>query len=247
VLSLVDRLLLNFGKIKLKAYMSPTFILILVLAGAGLLVSWIMKSRFTSYSKILLASGLSGKQVAEKMLRENGIYDVSVVSVEGILSDHYDPTKRTVNLSHDVYNGISVAAAAVAAHECGHAIQHATAYQWLTLRSRLVPVVQFSASWVQWILIGGILLINTFPTLLLGGIILFGLITLFSVVTLPVEFDASRRALSWLSQTNVTSQNEYPKAKNALWWAAMTYVVAAVSSVATLLHYLSIYQSRDND
>lgn len=212
-----------------------------------MLVSFILKRKFNSYSKILLSNGLTGKQVAEKMLKENGIYDVQVVSVGGFLSDHYNPVTKTVNLSPDVYNGISVSAAAVAAHECGHALQHATSYQWLMLRSRLVPAVQISSNLVQWILLAGIFLINTFPGLLLAGIILFGIVTLFSVITLPVEFDASRRALSWLSQTNVTNQTEYPKAKNALWWAAMTYVVAAVASVVTLIQYILVYQSRDND
>lgn len=212
-----------------------------------MLVSFILKSKFNSYGKILLSNGLTGKQVAEKMLKENGIYDVQVVSVGGFLSDHYNPVTKTVNLSPDVYNGSSVSAAAVAAHECGHAVQHATSYQWLMLRSRLVPVVQISSNLVQWILLAGIFMINAFPGLLLAGIVLFGIVTLFSVITLPVEFDASRRALSWLNQTNVTNQTEYPKAKNALWWAAMTYVVAAVASVVTLIQYILIYQSRDND
>ncbi len=226
---------------------SPIFIVSIIFVGISMLVSFILKRKFNSYSKILLSNGLTGKQVAEKMLKENGIYDVQVVSVGGFLSDHYNPVTKTVNLSPDVYNGISVSAAAVAAHECGHALQHATSYQWLMLRSRLVPAVQISSNLVQWILLAGIFLINTFPGLLLAGIILFGIVTLFSVITLPVEFDASRRALSWLSQTNVTNQTEYPKAKNALWWAAMTYVVAAVASVVTLIQYILVYQSRDND
>jgi len=182
------------------------------------------------------------------MLRENGIYDVKVVSVEGFLSDHYNPLTKTVNLSPEVYQGNSVAAAAVAAHECGHAVQHATAYSWLMLRSRLVPVVQVSASLVQWILLAGVLLINTFPQLLLGGIILFGVVTVFSVITLPVEFDASKRALAWLNTTNVTNQQEYPKAKDALKWAAMTYVVAALASIVTLVQYILIFLGgRDRD
>lgn len=226
---------------------SLIFIVSMIFVGISMLVSFILKSKFNSYGKILLSNGLTGKQVAEKMLRENGIYDVQVVSVGGFLSDHYNPITKTVNLSPDVYNGSSVSAAAVAAHECGHAVQHATSYQWLMLRSRLVPVVQISSNLVQWILLAGIFMINAFPGLLLAGIILFGIVTLFSVITLPVEFDASRRALSWLNQTNVTNQAEYPKAKNALWWAAMTYVVAAVASVVTLIQYILIYQSRDND
>lgn len=226
---------------------SSIFIVSLTFVGISMLVSFILKSKFNSYGKILLSNGLTGKQVAEKMLKENGIYDVQVVSVGGFLSDHYNPVNKTVNLSPDVYNGSSISAAAVAAHECGHAVQHATSYQWLMLRSRLVPVVQISSNLVQWILLAGIFMINAFPGLLLGGIVLFGIVTLFSVITLPVEFDASRRALSWLNETNVTNQTEYPKAKNALWWAAMTYVVAAVASVVTLIQYILIYQSRDND
>lgn len=226
---------------------SSIFVVSIIFVGISLLVSFILKSKFNSYSKILLSNGLTGKQVAEKMLKENGIYDVQVVSVGGFLSDHYNPITKTVNLSPDVYNGSSVSAAAVAAHECGHAVQHATSYQWLMLRSRLVPVVQISSNLVQWILLAGIFMINTFPGLLLAGIILFGIVTLFSVITLPVEFDASRRALAWLNETNVTNQAEYPKAKNALWWAAMTYVVAAVASVVTLIQYILVYQSRDND
>ena len=226
---------------------SSIFIVSLIFVGISLLVSMILKSKFNTYSKIPLMSGLSGKEVAEKMLRENGIFDVQVISSNGFLSDHYNPGNKTVNLSPEVYAGKTVSAAAVAAHECGHAIQHATAYQWLTLRSRLVPVVQVSSSLVQWILLVGILLINTFPQLLLGGIILFGIITLFSVITLPVEFDASKRALAWLNNTNVTNSSEYPKAKDALKWAAMTYVVAAVASIVTLVQYLLIYQNRERD
>ncbi len=175
------------------------------------------------------------------MLRENGINDVQVTSVDGFLSDHYNPQNKTVNLSPDVYNGRSVAAAAVAAHECGHAVQHATAYRWLTLRSKLVPAVQLSSGIVQWVLLAGVLMINAFPQLLLAGIVLFGVTTLFSVITLPVEFDASRRALAWLNTARITSSNEYPKAKDALKWAAMTYVVAALASVATLVQYIMIF------
>lgn len=210
----------------------------------SMLVSGVLKSKFQAYSRVPLLKGLTGREIAEKMLRENGIYDVKVTSVQGFLSDHYNPLTKTVNLSPEVYEGRSIAAAAVAAHECGHAVQHATAYQWLMLRSRLVPVVQFSSSLVQWVLLGGILLINVFPQLLLGGIILFGVTTLFSVITLPVEFDASRRALAWLNTTNVTNQQEYPKAKDALKWAALTYVVAAVASVVTLIQYILLYNNR---
>ena len=219
----------------------------LVFLGISLLVSGVLKSKFKKYAKVPLQNGLTGREIAEKMLRENGIYDVKVTSTDGFLSDHYNPLTKTVNLSADVYNGYSVAAAAVAAHECGHAVQHATSYQWLMLRSRLVPFVQFSSGIVQWVLLIGVLLINSFPSLLLGGIVLFALTTLFSVITLPVEFDASRRALAWLNQTNVTNSYEYPKAKDALKWAAMTYVVAALASLATLVQYLLIYNNRSRD
>lgn len=221
--------------------MGSIWIVSLIFVGISMLVSMQLKGKFASYSKMLLSSGLSGREVAEKMLKENGIYDVKVISSEGFLSDHYNPTNKTVNLSPDVYNGVSVAAAAVAAHECGHAVQHATAYKWLTMRSKLVPAVQFSSSLVQWVLIGGILLIKVFPTLLLAGIVLFAITTLFSVVTLPVEFDASKRALAWLQRTNITNNREYPQAKDALKWAAMTYVVAAVASIVTLAQYILIY------
>ena len=181
------------------------------------------------------------------MLRDYNIYDVKVVSVNGFLSDHYNPVTKTVNLSPDVYAGRSIAAAAVASHECGHAVQHATAYQWLQLRSKLVPVVQFSSNIVTWILIAGVFMINTFPQLLLAGIILFALTTIFSVITLPVEFDASKRALAWLERTNVTNQREYPKAKDALKWAAMTYVIAALASIATLVQYIMIFLGGSRD
>jgi Zn-dependent membrane protease YugP len=218
------------------------FLMILVLV-LGFVVSGILRSKFTRYSKVGLMSGLTGKEVAEKMLRENGIYDVKVVSVSGFLSDHYNPLTKTVNLSPEVFQGSSIASAAVAAHECGHAVQHAKAYAWLMLRSRLVPVVQFSSSIIQWILLAGIFLINAFPQVLLAGIVLFALTTLFSLITLPVEFDASRRALSWLNHSNVATAAEHPKAKDALKWAAMTYIVAAVSSVVTLVYYILIFLS----
>lgn len=228
--------------------MTPSVLIIsLIFLGISMLVSGVLKSKFTAYSRVPLSSGLTGSEIALKMLRDNGIYDVKVVSVDGFLSDHYNPANKTVNLSPDVYSGRSIAAAAVAAHECGHAVQHATAYQWLTMRSKLVPAVQFSSGIVQWILLGGVLLINAFPTLLLIGIILFALTTLFSVITLPVEFDASRRALAWLERTNVTNNQEFPKAKDALKWAAMTYVVAAVASVATLVQYVLIFLGGSRD
>ncbi|MBC7904534.1 MAG: zinc metallopeptidase [Gemmatimonadaceae bacterium] len=225
--------------------MTPSVMIVsLIFVGISMLVSYVLKQKFKTYARTPLARGLSGKEIAEKMLKENGIYDVKVVSGQGFLSDHYNPATKTVNLSPDVYSGVNVAAAAVAAHECGHAVQHANAYAWLGLRSKLVPAVQVSSSLVQWVLIGGIVLINIFPWLLLAGIILFALTTIFSVVTLPVEFDASRRALNWLNQTNVTTPEEYPKAKDALKWAALTYVVAAVASIVTLIQYIFIYQNR---
>jgi Zn-dependent membrane protease YugP len=212
-----------------------------------MIVSMILKSRFAAYSKIPLASRLSGKEVAEKMLRENGIYDVKVTSVDGFLTDHYNPINKTINLSPEVYNNYSVASAAIAAHETGHAVQHATAYAWLNLRSKLVPAVQFSSSIVNWILLIGIFMASSGnPTLLLIGIALFAMTVIFSVVTLPVEFDASRRALAWLEHTNVTKSQEFPKAKNALTWAAMTYVVAALAAVVTLVQYIMIYMGSRN-
>lgn len=225
--------------------MTPEILIVsLVFVGISMLVSMAMKSRFHAYAKLPLANGLTGREVAEKMLLENGIHDVKVTSVEGFLSDHYNPLNKTVNLSPEVYNGNSIASAAVAAHECGHAVQHATSYRWLNLRSKLVPAVQLSSSLVQWILLAGIVLINRFPQLLLAGIILFALTTLFTLITLPVEFDASRRALVWLNHSNVTNRQEYPKAQNALKWAATTYVVAALASLVTLVQYVLIYSNR---
>ena len=222
--------------------MTPSILFIsLVFLAISLLVSGVLKSKFSAYSKIPLSSGMNGADVARKMLRDNGIYDVQVTSSDGFLSDHYDPMTKTVNLSPDVYNGNSIASAAVAAHECGHAVQHADAYQWLMLRSRLVPVVQFSSGIVQWILLAGIILINRFPALLLAGIILFAITTLFSIITLPVEIDASRRGLAWLNRTNVANREEYPKAKEALKWAALTYLVAALASIALLVQYILIF------
>src|SRR5579875_2772527 len=222
--------------------MTPSiFFVSLLFIGISMIVSMIMKSRFAAYSKIPLAARLTGKEVAEKMLRENGIYDVQVVSVEGFLSDHYNPLNKTINLSPEVYNNYSIASAAVAAHETGHALQHAAAYPWLSLRSKLVPAVQFSSSLVNWILLIGVIMARSGnTTLLLVGIALFAFTVLFSLVTLPVEFDASRRALIWLQHSNVTNAEEYPKAKKALTWAAMTYLVAAMAAVVTLIQYILI-------
>ena len=205
------------------------------------IVSMVLKSKFTKYSKIPVDNGMSGRDVAERMLRDFGISNVSVQSVPGQLTDHYNPVDRTINLSPEVYNGRSISAAAVAAHECGHAVQHSKAYAWLGFRSKLVPVVSFSSKWVQWILLAGVLLVQTFPALLLAGIILFAFTTIFSFITLPVEIDASRRALAWLSNAGITSYNNHDKAQDALKWAAYTYVVAALGSLATLLYYIMIF------
>lgn len=227
---------------------SEIFVVSLVFLGISFLVSAILKSKFTKYSKIALSNGMTGREIAEKMLRDNGIYDVKVTSVDGFLSDHYNPANKTVNLSPDVFNGNSVSAAAVAAHECGHAVQHATAYGPLTLRSKLVPAVQMSSMLVNWILLAGMIILASTqnPTVLLIGIIVMSLTVVFTLVTLPVEFDASKRALAWLQGTNITNPDEYPKAKDALKWAATTYVVAALAAVVTLIQYIMIYLgSRD--
>ncbi|HPE41388.1 MAG TPA: zinc metallopeptidase [Bacteroidales bacterium] len=214
----------------------------------SLIVSQTLKSKFNKYSKLPLRSGLTGREIAEKMLRDSGIYDVKVISTPGHLSDHYNPVNKTVNLSESVYNSNSISAAAVAAHECGHAVQHATAYQWLTMRSSMVPVVQFGSNWSQWILFGGLILWGSAPHvgqwLLLAGIVLFALTTIFAFVTLPVEYDASNRALAWLNQTGITSGQESANAQDALKWAARTYVVAALASLATLLYYISLFLGR---
>lgn len=207
----------------------------------GWLVSMRLKSKFKQYSMETIGSNMSGAEIASKMLSDNGINDVKIISVEGQLTDHYNPMQKTVNLSHDVYHGRNAAAAAVAAHECGHAVQHARAYTWLNLRSALVPVVSIASTWMPWILLGGVILLSRFPQLLLAGIVMFGLTTLFSLITLPVEFDASRRALVWLESSRMVNNTEHAKAKDALWWAAMTYVVAALQALATLLYYIMIY------
>lgn len=224
------------------------FLVSLVFLGISFIVSAILKSKFSKYGKIGLSNGLSGREIAEKMLQDNGIYDVKVVSVNGFLSDHYNPKNKTVNLSPDVYNGRSISAAAVAAHECGHAVQHATAYGPLVMRSKMVPAVQFSSMLVNWVLLAGMIVLATTksPTVLLIGIIIMSVTVLFTLITLPVEFDASKRALAWLDRTNITSPQEYPKAKDALKWAATTYVVAALAAVVTLIQYIMIYLgSRD--
>lgn len=218
-----------------------TWILLIGIMILSLIVSQTLRYKFNKYSKVPLDNGMSGKDIAERMLRANGIYDVKVESVQGQLTDHYNPTDKTINLSPDVYNGRSIAAAAVAAHETGHAVQHATAYAWLGLRSSLVPVVSFSSKFVMWILLIGVLMVNSFPGLLLAGIVLFGLTTLFSFITLPVEINASMRALAWLSDSGITSYQNHGMARDALKWAAYTYVIAAIGSLATLLYYIAIY------
>jgi Zn-dependent membrane protease YugP len=215
--------------------------------GFALVSWWIsnqLKRRFEEYSHIPTSNGMTGKDVAMKMLRDHNIYGVTVQSVDGQLTDHYNPENKTVNLSQDVYYGNHVAAAAVAAHECGHAVQHATAYQWLGLRSSLVPAVSFSSKWIQWILLAGILMVNTFPQILLAGIVLFALTTLFSFITLPVELNASHRALVWIRNSGVTNSYTHAKAEDALRWAGYTYVVAALGSLATLLYYVMVFLGR---
>jgi uncharacterized protein len=228
---------------------SEIMIVSLLFLGISFIVSAILKSKFTKYSKIALSKGLSGREIAEKMLQENGIFDVKVISVQGFLSDHYNPVNKTMNLSPEVYNGVSVSAAAVAAHECGHAVQHATSYGPLMLRSKLVPAVQVSSTIVNWVLLAGIIVLATTnnPTVLLIGIVAMSLTVIFTLVTLPVEFDASKRALAWLNTSNVTNAEEYPKAKDALKWAATTYVVAALAAVVTLIQYVMIYLGSDRD
>ena len=223
----------------------------MIIGGIVMLVSWLvsnrLQSKFDYYSKVHLRNGMSGAEIAEKMLADHGIHDVRVISTPGRLTDHYNPTDKTVNLSEAVYNQRNAAAAAVAAHECGHAVQHAQAYSWLTMRSKMVPAVQISSMLVQWVLIAGILLINTFPSLLLVGIVLFAVTTLFSIITLPVEYDASNRALAWLKNKNMVSQQEYAGAEDSLKWAARTYLVAAIGSIATLLYYVMRYLGASRD
>ncbi|MEG1573541.1 MAG: zinc metallopeptidase [Bacteroidales bacterium] len=220
------------------------YIIFIVFALISFAIQQTLKSKFRTYSKVPLPYGMTGKEVAEKMLHDSGVNDVKVISVEGQLTDHYNPLTKTVNLSTDVYSNNSIAAAAVAAHECGHAVQHAVHYPFLAMRSKLVPVVGFASQWMQWVLLAGILMLQSFPQLMLIGIILFSLTTVFSFVTLPVEINASSRALTWLSASGITNIDTYPKAKDALSWAAYTYVVAALGSLATLVYYILIFTSR---
>jgi Zn-dependent membrane protease YugP len=207
-------------------------------------VQWRLKRKFEEYSQVGLSNGMSGKEIAETMLRESGIYDVRVLSVEGKLTDHYNPQDKTVNLSPDVFYGRSVAAAAVASHECGHAVQHATSYKWLQFRSQMVPFLSVASQYMQWVILGGILLINTTPIPLAIGVALFALTTLFSFITLPVEYDASNRALAWIKNNRIVNEREYVMSADALKWAARTYLVAAIGSLATLLYYVSLLMGR---
>jgi uncharacterized protein len=219
----------------------PIYLIFIVFALLSWIVQKILQSKFKKYSQIEMPNGMTGKDVAEKMLRENGITDVQVQHVSGQLTDHYNPATKIVNLSDDVYLSNSISAAAVAAHECGHAVQHAKAYAFLNLRSKLVPAVSFASKWMQWVLLAGILLLQSFPQLMLAGIVLFALTTLFSFITLPVEINASKRAIAWLSDTGITNNTTYPMATDALRWAAYTYVVAALGSLATLVYYIMIF------
>jgi Zn-dependent membrane protease YugP len=225
-----------------------------LIAGIMLLIGfWVsnrLKSKFAEYSQIGLQSGRSGKEIATLMLADHGIYDVRIISTPGHLSDHYNPADKTVNLSPDVYDGKSIAAAAVAAHECGHAVQHATAYSMLTFRSAIVPLVNISSQLSQWIILAGMgfLIGGANPTVFLIGIALFAITTLFTLITLPVEYDASHRALKWLDRKQITTGAEHKQAADALKWAARTYLVAAISSVATLLYYVLLFlNGRDNE
>ncbi len=230
----------------------PLLLLIsLFFMGLGLLASYRLKSKFAAYSKRNLLNGLSGKQVAEKMLRQYGITDVRIESVSGQLSDHYNPLTKTVNLSTEVYNGTNIAAAAVAAHECGHAVQHHLAYPWLSMRSKLVPAVQISSQILSYLTFGLAFLAYGSPhlgnTLLLVFIVLQSIITAFSLITLPVEIDASKRALAWLEDSRLTQSYEQAEAKDALKWAAYTYVISALASVATLLYYIWRFTQNNRD
>ena len=226
-------------------HLNVEWLLIIIIGIVGLIVQFRLQSVFKKYSKVMFPGGLTGKDVAEKMLRDNGIRDVKVVSTPGHLTDHYNPKTKTVNLSESVYGSNSVAAAAVAAHECGHAVQHARAYAPLEMRSALVPIISFSSMWSTWVIIAGILLINTFPVLFWIGIVMIALSALFSLVTLPVEYNASARAMEWLKSSGTLQGGQVAQAKEALSWAARTYLVAALSAIATLLYYLSFARSRE--
>ena len=226
-----------------------------ILIGAIALVSWLvsnkLKSKFKHYSKVHLDNGMSGAEIAEKMLSDHGIMDVKVVSTAGRLTDHYNPKNKTVNLSESVYSQRNAASAAVAAHECGHAVQHAQAYEWLTMRSKLVPVVSITSGMSQWLVIGGLILggaagVGMGYWVAVAGLVFMGFATLFSFITLPVEYDASNRALAWLKNKNMVSQEEYKGSEDALKWAARTYLVAAIGALASLLYWaLQVFGGRD--
>ena len=223
------------------------WIIFIGIAVISYLVQANLKNKFDRYSREPIAGGMTGREVAEKMLHDNGIYDVTVTSTNGMLTDHYNPANKTVNLSESVYNSCSVAAAAVAAHECGHAVQHATAYSFLQMRSKIVPAVNFSSQIMSWVLLAGIILIQSMPQILLIGIALYAITTLFSFVTLPVEIDASRRALQWLNYSGITFGTTHAHAQDALRSAAYTYVVAALGSLATLIYYIMIFLGSRRD
>jgi Zn-dependent membrane protease YugP len=216
------------------------WIIMIITMVASMIIQQVLQSKFNKYSKVMISNGMTGAQIAQKMLHEHGIYDVKVTSTRGTLTDHYNPMTKTVNLSEGVYASNSVAAAAVAAHECGHAVQHAYGYGPLKMRSALVPVVNIASSLVSWVILAGVILIETFPLLIWIGIALFATTTLFSFVTLPVEVNASTRAVSWLSNAGITDYSTRPQAVDALKWAAYTYVIAALGSLATLLYYIGI-------
>ena len=221
------------------------WLLIIVIGVVGMLVQWRLQSVFTKYSQVRTSNGMTGRDVAEKMLRDNGIYDVRVTSTPGHLTDHYNPANKTVNLSESVYNSPSIAAAAVAAHECGHAVQHARGYAWLEMRSKLVPLISVTSRFSTWVVIIGILTINTFPALFWVGILMIAASALFSIITLPVEYNASARALDWLRSTRTLDPSQMDGATISLRWAARTYLVAALSAIATLLYYLGFARNRD--
>lgn len=221
------------------------WLLIIVIGIVGMLVQWRLQSVFTKYSHVRTSNGMTGRDVAEKMLRDNGIYDVRVTSTQGHLTDHYNPADKTVNLSESVYNSPSIAAAAVASHECGHAVQHARGYAWLELRSKLVPVISITSRFSTWVIIIGMLTINTFPALFWVGILMIAASALFSIITLPVEYNASARALDWLRSTRTLDASQMEGATISLRWAARTYLVAALSAIATLLYYLGFARNRD--
>ena len=221
------------------------WLLIIVIGVVGMLVQWRLQSVFTKYSHVRTSNGMTGRDVAEKMLRDNGIYDVRVTSTPGHLTDHYNPADKTVNLSESVYNSPSIAAAAVASHECGHAVQHARGYAWLEMRSKLVPLISITSRFSTWVIILGMLTINPFPALFWIGILMIAASALFSIITLPVEYNASARALDWLRSTRTLDATQMEGASISLRWAARTYLVAALSAIATLLYYLGFARNRD--